>query len=92
MEAFKNWQFEDPKSAQFIECFLKKANLFENGNFNLENVGRQLKGEEPSQEFIEKIKNCINDSLESTEKAFQGFICFKENNLYKVRGGAKQSQ
>jgi hypothetical protein len=59
--------------------------LFENGNFEIDNLAMQLSHGEPTDELKTKLQGCINDSLEGAEKAFQGFNCFKENNLYMIK-------
>lgn len=85
VEKFKKWQFEDPKSPQYIECLFEKMHLFVNGNFEIENLAMQLSHGHPTDELKEKIKGCMDDTKTGADKAFAGFNCFKENNLYMIK-------
>lgn len=87
VEEFKKWQFTNEKSACYIECIFEKMHLFEGNTFNVDNLAIQLShGEGNPDELKEGIRACIDETLtDNCQKAFKGFACFKENNLYMIK-------
>ncbi|KAG5671961.1 hypothetical protein PVAND_002127 [Polypedilum vanderplanki] len=90
IENYKRWQFNDEHSACYIECIFKKMGLFTDGNFNLDLLAQKLKGDDKTEEEIKpEIEKCIDNSITNhCDKAFNGFKCFKEKNLYRVQQSA----
>lgn len=61
--------------------------LFEGGNFEVDNLALQLShGEGNPDDLKEGINACIDNTItDPCQKAFKGFACFKENNLYMIK-------
>lgn len=61
--------------------------LYEGGHFLVDNLAVQLShGQGNSDELKPGINSCIDNAItDNCEKAFKGFVCFKENNLYMIK-------
>jgi hypothetical protein len=55
-------------------------------------LAEKLKGEDKTAEEIKPdIEKCIDNTItDNCQKAFNGFLCFKKNHLYRIQSSANK--
>lgn len=91
VEEFKKWTFTNDKSACYIHCIFDKMDLYEGDHFLIDNLAVQLShGQGNGDDLKPGITSCVDDTItDNCQKAFKGFACFKENNLYMIKSSVQ---
>lgn len=65
--------------------------LVSEGQFNVDAIADKLAGKDKTAEdFKPEIQACIDNSIaDSCQRIFKGFVCFKQNNLYRIKESVK---
>jgi hypothetical protein len=86
VEQYKKWTYpEDDKTKCYINCVMKKMDLFDDEKgWHVEYLVQQLGGEKFRSD-IEKCEDSKTDTDSLCSWTYRGFQCFKENNLSFIK-------
>ncbi|XP_075144694.1 general odorant-binding protein 99a-like [Haematobia irritans] len=101
VEQYKKWEYPNDSVTQcYMKCVFSKFGLFDSeSGFNVENIHKQLVGENAEADHDDaihaKIESCVDKNEQGSnacEWAYRGAVCFIKNNLQLVQRSVTNPQ